>query len=79
MAISQNEQVKRYIEKHGSIDTYRAMKDLNIFRLSARIKNLKDLGYPIISTMKERTLEDGSVKRWAEYTISHEYTANQGI
>lgn len=76
MAISQNEQVKRYIEKHGSIDTYRAMKDLNIFRLSARIKNLKDLGYPIISTMKERTLEDGSVKRWAEYTISHEYTAN---
>lgn len=69
MAISQNEQVKRYIEEHGSIDTYRAMKDLNIFRLSARIKNLKDLGYPIVSTLKERTMKDGTVKRWAEYTI----------
>lgn len=69
MAISQNEQVKRYIEENGSIDTYRAMKDLKIFRLSARIKNLKDLGYPIVSTIKERTLEDGTVKHWAEYTI----------
>ena len=69
MPLSQNEQVKHYIEEHGSIDTYRAMKELNIFRLSARIKNLRDLGYPIVSTLKERTLKDGTVKRWAEYTI----------
>ena len=72
MAKSQNQQVLDYIAEHGSIDCARAVADLNVYRLSARIKNLKDAGIPIVSVIRERVLEDGSRKHWAEYFMGNQ-------
>lgn len=71
MAKSQNQQVLDYIAEHGSIDCARAVSDLRVYRLSARIKNLRDAGFPIISVLREKRLEDGSYKRWAEYFMDN--------
>ena len=67
---SQNAQVLAYMQKHGSIDTYRAVTDLNIFRLSARIFNLKEMGVPITGVMHYKTDEHGKRKIWKEYFIN---------
>ena len=69
MPKSQNQKVLDYISDNGSIDCARAVNDLRVYRLSARIKNLRDAGFPIITVMRENRLDDGSYKRWAEYYI----------
>ena len=61
-------QVLRYIEKFGSITALEAVEDLRIFRLSARIKDLKDLGYPIV-TVTEHYLVNGVYKHFARYSL----------
>lgn len=63
--MSQNQMVYEYMERHGSIDNVRAVVDLNVFRLSARIADLKKLGIPIETELKFK-----GKKRWAEYKIS---------
>lgn len=39
--MTQNEQVLAYIERHGSIDPLRALNELGVMRLAARIANLR--------------------------------------
>jgi len=48
--MTQNQAVKEYIVKHGSITAKQALS-LGIHRLAARIKDLKDMGEPIYSEM----------------------------
>lgn len=63
--MSQNQMVYEYMERNGSIDALRAVVDLNVFRLSARIADLKKAGVPIETEIKFR-----GTKHWAEYKIS---------
>lgn len=63
----QKQQVLDYIKVNGSIDQWRAMTDLRIMRLGARIWDLKADGVPIKTEMK--VSKDGS-SRYAVYSIA---------
>lgn len=63
--MSQANDVLAYIETHGSIDPIRAMNDLHIFRLAARIADLRKSGMPI----ETKIISTGRT-RWAEYRLA---------
>ena len=67
--MTQEQQVLEYIEKHGSIDAWQAMRELHIMRLASRVHDLKEAGVPIVGVMKTRVAKDGTVKRWKEYSL----------
>lgn len=67
--MTQAERVLEYIKTYGSIDGWRAMNELHIMRLAARIADLKAAGYPITKQMRSRKNEDGTVTCWAEYSL----------
>ena len=58
-----------YIEKYGSIDGWRAMRDLKIMRLASRVHDARELGFPIVGIWRERTAEDGTKTRWKAYYL----------
>lgn len=66
---SQTQKVLDYIKTHGSIDPIRAMNDLHIMRLGARIWDLKAEGVPIVTVMRTHTNAAGERSRWAEYRL----------
>ena len=57
------------MEAHGSIDPWRAMSDLRIMRLGARIFDLKAQGIPIVTEIKTNTTANGEHTKWAEYRL----------
>jgi hypothetical protein len=61
---TQNEQIKAYLSKGKSITPIDALNKFGCFRLSARIKNLRDEG--LIITTKYVTKEG---KTFASYSI----------
>ena len=63
----QKQQVLDYIKVNGSIDQWRAMTDLRIMRLGARIWDLKADGVPIKTEMK--VSQDGG-SRYAVYSLA---------
>ena len=69
MKITQCERIIDYIDEFGSITQLEAIRDLGCYRLSARIKDLKDkYGYEIVSKMV-------AVKnRWGEKTYVASYS-----
>lgn len=66
---TQTQRVLDYIEQHGSIDGWRAMNELGIMRLAARIADLKADGIPISKQMKGKKNADGTFTYWAEYSL----------
>lgn len=64
---SQTQQVLEYIKANGSIDQWRAMNELRIMRLAARIADLKAAGIRIKTII--RYSEDKS-SHWAEYSLA---------
>lgn len=65
--MNQTDAVFDYMQTNGSIDNLRAVKDLNIYRLGARIWDLKHLGVVIESEMKTNPVTG---KRWKEYRLA---------
>lgn len=51
---SQNDRVLQYIQRHGSITPMEALKRLGVFRLGARIHDLKHRGERIASVRINR-------------------------
>lgn len=47
--MTQNERVLNYIREYGSITPLDAIRDLGVYRLSARASDLKHMGYDIVS------------------------------
>ena len=64
--MNQTDAVFDYMQAHGSIDPVRAVKDLGIYRLGARIWDLKRLGVNIESEMKKN---QATGKHWKEYRL----------
>lgn len=62
--MSQEQQIKHYLQSGNRITPIDALNKFNCFRLSARILSLKESGLPIKSRIKH---ENG--KRFAEYWI----------
>lgn len=66
---TQCRKIVSYIEEHGSIDAWRAMSDLHIMRLASRVHDLRSDGINVVGVMRTRVADDGSIKRWKEYSI----------
>lgn len=60
--------ILKYIEQHGSITRLEAFEDLRIANLPARIRDLKDLGYDIVTTT-EHYFHDGIYTHYARYSL----------
>ena len=59
--------VLRYIQKFGSITALQAMEAFQCYRLAARIKDLRDMGYSI-----ETHTDENKKGTHARYTIPEE-------
>lgn len=72
-----NNQCRRivdYLSEHGTITAQEAMNDLGIYRLAARMSDLKDLGFGVSKDMvkvKNRFGEDCHIAR---YKINVEFS-----
>ena len=60
---SQTKMIKRHLQKGESLTPMEAFLLFNCLRLAARIKDLRDMGYPI----ERQTLTVASGKRVASY------------
>lgn len=67
--MTQCEKVLEYLEQKGSITAWQAVYDLGIFRLSARISDLKADGYKIKSETIRMKDGRGEFKNYAKYTL----------
>ena len=59
-----------YMKKHKGITSQDAYKDLGITRLSARIKELRDLGYDISTIMIDGRNRYGEPVRYGLYKLN---------
>ena len=66
MKLSQNMRILEYIKRHGGITSLEASDVLRITRLSARICDLRRMGYPI--AIKYKLSDDGA--RYGYYYLS---------
>lgn len=67
--MSQCEKIIRYMKDFGSITTMQAFDDLDITRLSARIYDLKALGYKIKTETVRRRNRHGEKKVYFKYSL----------
>lgn len=58
-------QVLRYLERNGSITPMQALNELNVYRLGARVWELRAAGYPI----ETETVATPSKKHYARYVL----------
>ena len=61
---SQNERIRKYLERGKSINPMSALLMFDCFRLSGRIYDLKAAGLPIVTTLVTK-----GEKRYAEYKL----------
>lgn len=66
--MNQNHQILEHLKKHKTITPAEAYVLYGVFRLSARILDLKTVGHEIMTKMVEQTGKRGK-KRFAEYRL----------
>lgn len=68
--ISQNDQILKYLKNHKKgITPMGALSLCGCWRLSARIKDLREEGHNIYTTMEVKEYENGTTKRYARYIL----------
>ena len=67
--MSQNGRIIDYLTRNGSITQLDAMNDLGIMRLGARVYDLKERGYNIVTVMVEGVNRFGEPTRYARYYL----------
>lgn len=68
-AVTQNDEVLNYIKEHRGITSMDAYDKLGCTRLSARIADLKNMGYAIGKTMVDRKNRKGEEVKVAWYFL----------
>ena len=68
--MKQTERVLDYMRRFGSITTMQAFADLGVARLSARIADLKDEGFDIVSETLSTKNRYGEHVRYAKYKLN---------
>lgn len=63
--------VLRHLKIYGKIDPFTAISEYGIMRLSARIWNLREMGYTIETHTKQGINRFGEPCRWAEYVLKN--------
>lgn len=66
---SQNEQVLEYLQKFGQINPMAALTELGIYRLGARIHDLKNKGHNIKTEQMNSKNRNGEKVRYAKYVL----------
>lgn len=66
---TQNDRLLNYLERHGDIDPLRALSELGVFRLAARVNDLRRTGVKIHKTMVSVTNRFGESCRVARYRL----------
>lgn len=72
MKATQNDLVLEYIKEYGGITPLEAIRDLGVYRLSARISDLKRKGFSIVSNTVAVKNRRGTTSRIARYTLQGE-------
>lgn len=67
--MTQCERVLDYMQRFGSITAAEAVMDLGVYRLSARISDLKDEGYKIKSVRESGKNRLGETTNYARYSL----------
>lgn len=66
---TQNDRLLSYLKKHGAIDPLRAWTELGIYRLGARVFDLRQAGHKISKTLEKVQNRFGENCRVALYTL----------
>lgn len=67
---SQNDRLLKYLQTHKrGITTAQAVTVLGIYRISARIADLRARGYDIVTINHTEVTESGTVKKWGQYVL----------
>lgn len=66
--LSQKQKVMKYMKTFGSITDLQA-RSLHINRLAARINELRNEGYEILSEMQSYKNQDGRIVRYSKYSL----------
>ena len=69
MKESQKNKVLQYIKDHGSINPSQAYNELHIYRLGARILELRRDGYDIKTEIVQEKNAEGDTVKYAVYSI----------
>lgn len=69
MKITQNDKVLRHMQDNGSISSLEAFTEYGITRLSARIADLKALGYAIRSQFETGKNRYGDTVSYVRYSL----------
>lgn len=72
---TQNIRLLKYMKKNGSLTQAEAAEKLGIWRLGARIYDLKRMGYPVKSEMVRDYNRYGTPIRYARYSLEVEENA----
>lgn len=65
--MTQNQMIKEYLDRHGSITPQEAMARLGVMRLAARIMEIDSSGYRITREMETGKNRYGDPVRYARY------------
>lgn len=63
---SQELEILKHLKSGKSLTPIDAMREYKVLRLAARIRDLRDEGYPIITVMET---DKRTGKRWARYSM----------
>ncbi len=63
------QRILRYMKEFGSIDPIQALRDVGCYRLGARIKDLRDSGYTIITERETKKNRYGEPATFARYRL----------
>ena len=61
-----------HMKKYGSITSMEAFREYGITRLSARIKELREMGYNIVTLMVDGTNRYSETVRYGKYVLKGE-------
>ena len=75
--MTQKERVLVYMKTFGAISTWEAFRDLGVTRLSARIAEIKEMGYDVETEFASGKNRFGQTVSWARYSIKGEPDDNQ--
>lgn len=67
--MTQTQQVHQFMIDYGSISQAEAVSELGCYRLSARIKDLRDMGIPISRAIESKRNRYGKLVSFARYSI----------
>ena len=67
--MTQEGMILKYMQDYGSINPMQALSDLGCYRLGARIKDLRDKGYNVITERETRKNRYGIPVAFARYRL----------